>query len=135
MGESAGFLLGSALWSSANGSLLEILLRAGPVVKGILLLLIGLSVVSWGIIFYKTRMLKAAIRENRVFLDLTRQERSLEVVYEQAKSLTNSPLSNIFRQAYIESVKVRYKGPSRPGTGRITGTLPSLSTIERTVKW
>ena len=49
--------------------ILEGVMSAGPVVQGLLLLMIGLSVVSWAIIINKRKQLKAIQAANETFVD------------------------------------------------------------------
>jgi electron transfer flavoprotein alpha subunit len=53
---------------------------AGPLVKFILLLLFAASILCWGVIFLKLRLIRGARSENRGFLDLFWNSRNLEEV-------------------------------------------------------
>jgi biopolymer transport protein TolQ len=119
-----------------QGGVLDLIWNAGPVVKLVLLLLLAFSFVSWGIIFYKYRLIKKAFAESRAFLEIFWEGRSLDLIYEDVKGLTASPLSNIFRAGYIELVKMkRIAGSGRgPGGGRAAPGPLSGSYIDDIVK-
>ena len=85
--------------------MIELLLNASPVVKLVLLILVYFSVVSWGIIFYKWRILRRALRQSRLFQDYFWENRRLEQVAQELKQYPDSPLSNVFRSGYQELVR------------------------------
>jgi biopolymer transport protein TolQ len=102
------FVLGaSAAGSTFQGGVLDLIWQAGPVVKLVLLILFGFSFISWGIIFYKGRVLRRAMAESTSFLEIFWERRGLDRIYEEAKHLTGSPLSNIFRAGFIQLVKLK----------------------------
>jgi biopolymer transport protein TolQ len=117
--------------AAIEGSVLDLIWHAGPVVKLVLLLLLVFSFVSWGIIFYKYRVIKKAFAESKTFLEIFWERRNLDLIYEEAKTLTSSPLSNIFRAGYIELVKM--KRITHPSGGRGGGAL-SMSYVDDIVK-
>ncbi|MDH3284287.1 MAG: hypothetical protein OEQ13_06065, partial [Acidobacteriota bacterium] len=51
-----------------GASVFELILSTGPVGKLVLLVLLGASVVGWGIIVERARLFRAAARETRAFL-------------------------------------------------------------------
>jgi biopolymer transport protein TolQ len=91
----------------ADHSVLDILRAAGPVVKAVLVILVGFSVVSWGIIFNRWRMLRRAERESRQFLKLFWEGSRLDAIFSAAETLRESPVAEVFRAGYIELVKVK----------------------------
>ncbi len=126
--------------AALQGGVLDLIWHAGPVVKLVLLLLLAFSFVSWGIIFYKYRVIKKAFAESKAFLEIFWEGRSLDLIYEDVKGLTASPLSNIFRAGYIELVKLkRMAGSGRgPAAGRAApGPLSSsyLDDIVKKIRW
>jgi biopolymer transport protein TolQ len=105
-----------------RGDIWELVAQAGPVVKGVLLLLILMSVGCWGIVLLKLRVLRAAIKESETFLTLFWEESNLARMYREAETLPNSPLAEIFRSGFIELQKFsklksgsRDAGSDRPG--------------------
>jgi biopolymer transport protein TolQ len=91
----------------ADSSVLDILRAAGPVVKTVLLILVAFSVVSWGIIFNKFRLLRRAERESKQFLKLFWEGSRLDAIFSSAETLRESPVAEVFRAGYIELVKVK----------------------------
>ena len=79
-----------------NINIFKIVAEADIVVQLILLLLVFFSVFSWAIIFFKSKMLKTAVRQSDRFLEAFRRSKSLGEVNEAAKRLRGSPLAIIF---------------------------------------
>ncbi len=77
-------------------NIFRIIAEADLVVQLILLLLVFFSVFSWAIIFFKSKTIKAAVRQSDRFLGAFRRSKSLTEVNEAAKKLRGSPLAIIF---------------------------------------
>lgn len=114
--------------STAAGSSLisDTLVRAGPVVKCVLLLLVLLSVVSWGIIFYKYLLLRRAQTNGQEFSELFSKASSLMEVYHASKNIAASPLMEVFEAGYRELSRLL---SSTGGTSAETGGDPSVAPL------
>jgi len=53
-----------------NSDIIDLLSSASPITQAVLILLLGLSVMSWAVIFYKWKLFRQANRENRAFVSL-----------------------------------------------------------------
>jgi biopolymer transport protein TolQ len=80
--------------------------QAGPVVKGVILVLLFFSVVSWGIIIYKFFVINAARYESNRFLDVFWTNKRLSILYEEARRYKKSPIAQVFRAGYLEFQRV-----------------------------
>jgi biopolymer transport protein TolQ len=116
--------------SGVQGDVWELILNAGPTVKGVLLILMLFSVVSWGIIFLKYRVIRSAIQETELFLGMFWETAKLSQIYKEAKKLQHSPLAEIFQSGYIELEKFRKlaTNPS-PDTAQISQDMDIISPI------
>lgn len=83
-------------------SVLQHILQAGPVVKGVLLILLFFSVVSWAIIFFKQKYFSRANRETEQFMRVYRAGRDPKGLFQKTKSFTVSPIANVFRAVYTD---------------------------------
>src|SRR5919197_5172330 len=102
-------LLAAGLAASPKGGDLdyvEIVSHAGPVVLGVLILLILASIFSWAIILKKWLHLRRAQDESVKFLETFWQSKRLDAIYQAAESLSASPISQVFRAGYVELSKV-----------------------------
>ncbi|MCC6278755.1 MAG: protein TolQ [Oligoflexia bacterium] len=104
----------------------ELIWNAGPVVKFVMIVLAGFSVVSWAIIFTKHTQLSKVTAENASFLDLFWKASSLENINAEVGRFKMSPLANVFRAGYSELQRI---AESRLGEKSSSGAL-SLSGIE-----
>jgi len=82
----------------------------GSVSKIVLLLLFVFSVVSWAVIFSKSRAFRVADREDRRFLALLAKTKDIDELYRQVRRLEGSPCATVF-EGVMERV----------GSGRVEG--------------
>lgn len=87
-----------------QNSMVQLILQAGYVVKGVLLILVFFSVVSWAIIFFKHRYLSRANDETDSFLRIYNAGRDIKGLLSATRNLTISPFANVFRAAFSEKV-------------------------------
>lgn len=95
------------LASSSQSTILELVVHAGLVVKGVLLLLLSFSVLSWGIIFSKFKLVRRAKRESDDFLEYFWKNKELSSVDENILQYKNSPLAQVFHSGYQEIIKIK----------------------------
>lgn len=98
-----------------GGDVLDLVWRAGPVGKLVLLILLGFSVASWAIIFHKWRLMRRMRRESRLFRGVFAEGENLSVVHAATRHFQVSPLARIFAVGYGElrphlSAKVPLRG-------------------------
>lgn len=89
-----------------HGSILNMILDAGLMVKFVLLLLLFFSVVSWAIIFMKYRSIKKVKRENDMFLDIYMKSNKISDIFPEAKKYKHSCIAEVFQAGYAELVKI-----------------------------
>lgn len=88
-----------------NDSVIQLILQAGYVVKGVLLILLFFSVVSWAIIFFKQRYFSKANKESEQFLRAYRVNRDPKSLYQATRNLLLSPIANVFKSVYTDEAK------------------------------
>jgi biopolymer transport protein TolQ len=130
-----------------NHSLWAIIMGAGFVVKGVMVLLLLFSVVCWGIILTKAITLSRARKDTQLFFDAFRESRKFSLLYSEAKELTFSPLAQVFKAGYAELNRlskfhsVQQGSPQdsshepeyeRTGMDNVTRSLQQAVTAERT---
>jgi len=87
-----------------NDSAIQLILQAGAIVKGVLLILLSFSIVSWAIIFFKQRYFSRAKKESEQFMKAYRTSRDSKGIYQATRSFTISPIANLFRSVYTDAV-------------------------------
>jgi len=112
---------------------MELAMETGLVVQLVLVSLIFLSIVSWAVIFGKWMGYKKVKKESTRFLNLFWNGKSLDVIYAEAKSMTDSPVSNVFRTGYKEFQKVAKKGEEKNVATETLGTR-GMENVERALR-
>ena len=87
-----------------NSSILQLILNAGLVVKGVLLILLFFSIVSWAIIFFKQRYFSRANKESEQFLFAYRTNKDPRSLFKVTKKMTLSPIANVFKSVYTDDI-------------------------------
>jgi biopolymer transport protein TolQ len=101
-------------------SIWSIIMGAGWVVKGVMLLLLLFSVICWGIILTKAITLSRVRKDTQLFFDAFRESRKFSLLYAEAKQFTFSPLAQVFKAGYAELNRLaRLQTPDQaePGDG------------------
>jgi biopolymer transport protein TolQ len=99
----------------------NLVLQAGIVAKGVLLILLLFSLASWTIIFLKLRYFAQADRQDERFLKAFRDAKQLSATYEESRRFPRSPLAALYREGYRE-LSLGLKG--NPGTPTLGGETP-----------
>ncbi len=121
----------------SSTSVVRLVAESSPVSKAVLLLLLLLSIISWGIILYKLWMYRAAEKHSAQFVDVFRRSNKFSEVQAVCRSLGNSPLVGLFQSGYAElTAQLRQAAPDvangpnpRAPAGR--PTLKSLTAVDR----
>lgn len=87
--------------------MLDLVLTAGPVVKGVLLILVYFSLVSWAVIFYKGVIVRRAMRDSDRFLELFWSKKRFDLIGQQVKEFHQAPVANLFREGYHELLQLK----------------------------
>jgi biopolymer transport protein TolQ len=85
-----------------GGDVFDLVLRAGPMGKLVLLILVGFSIASWAIICHKWRQMRRVKRETRMFREIFAESDNLPLIYAATKQYHDSPLARIFAAGYAE---------------------------------
>jgi biopolymer transport protein TolQ len=125
----------AAAQGSGNFDLLQLLLGASGVVRGVLFLLVCLSIIGWYVIGYKALYLNRAQGESLRFLEAFWQAKRLDAVYQEAEHKRRSPIAHMFKAGYVELSKLqnaKAQGASAQA-GEIHGE-GDLENIERALR-
>lgn len=109
MGQEAISVVVAAGSNPAEMSFLETITHSGPIAFLTLLVLVGFSVASWGIILLKLLSIRQAQRSSVEFLEVFWQSKKLDDIFQRSESMTQSPVAQVFRAGYQELVKVKQK--------------------------
>ncbi len=117
----------------ADSNALELAYGTGPIVKAVLFTLIGLSVLSWSVIFSKWLGFRRVHRSTALFLNSFWNGKSLDTIYAESKALSESPVSNVFRSGYKEFQKVAQKGQEKKVSNEILAGR-GMENVERALR-
>jgi biopolymer transport protein TolQ len=95
--------------SPTQGSLWATVTHSGPLAFAVLVLLVGFSIVSWGIILVKWLAIRQAARSSGEFLEIFWQSKRLDEIFGKSEQMPNAPLAQVFRAGYQELVKVKQR--------------------------
>jgi len=116
------------------------LLRASPIAKGVLALLIIFSIVSWGIIITKWLWIKKSERATDEFLQRFRKRQKLSDAYVDSESLKESPVARLFLAGYDEignQMNSSREVYSLEALSRVlqSSTIDEVTALERSLSW
>jgi biopolymer transport protein TolQ len=96
-----------------NGDLLRLVADSGTLVKGILLVLLAFSVLSWAVMIERYRALRRAEADTAAFLAELEAERRLSDLRERASRYGASPLVPVFAAGFRELTTAVSDGVSK----------------------
>jgi len=115
--------------------LLAMVTGSGPVVQGVLYLLVFFSIASWGVILHKFRQIVVARRQSERFLESFWETRNLTAIHTTSQELKQSPVAQVFRAGYQELVRLeRARQQSSDEEGGFSTELPGVSNVERAMR-
>ena len=119
--------------------IIPIILQAGPVVKGVMLILLMFSITCWGIILAKMIQLYRAKKQTAEFLDIFWGSPNLSTAYHETRHLESSPVAAIFRLGYLELGKLMQAQSSgdsgdRDPLGAIAVRSAGLENVNRSLR-
>jgi biopolymer transport protein TolQ len=92
----------SVLLFFVGGEIVDLVLQTGPVAKTVLLLLLAFSVLSWGVILSKWRLIRNARTQSGRFVRSFRKAQRMQDIAAVAEQFRPSPLVGVFESAVIE---------------------------------
>jgi biopolymer transport protein TolQ len=126
-------VLAQAQPTAFDGGVVEMVLQAGPVEKGVIVVLSVFSLVSWAIILYKGASLSRAHSQSVTFLDVFRRSAKFSEVNAVCPQLKASPLVGVFQAGYLE-VNQQVRGGNAPAAAAASRpTVRSLESLSRSL--
>jgi len=103
-----------------------LVMNSGPMAKLVLVILLGFSVASWGIIAERWRAFGRAQRESDAFLERFKKGGGLAAIQDATQTLNASPLAHLYRAAFRE---ISLNPP--PAEGADPATVSALDRVLR----
>jgi biopolymer transport protein TolQ len=128
---------GAASEGSSTG-IISLIARSTAISLAVLLILVLLSIWSWGIFLYKWWVFRRAAKQSAQFLEVFRRSNKFSEVQAVCRSLGESPLVGLFQIGYAElTAQLRQPAAGEPGhdpnprTPAARPTLKSLPAVDR----
>lgn len=96
-----------ALKVTADFSAWHAIASASPIVKVTFVILVGMSIFSWMIIFAKYKTFRSLFDENKFFLDAFWKAETMDEIVDNKKDYAGSNLCKIFLVGFAEIKKIR----------------------------
>lgn len=122
---------------SGTGGLgvVDMLLGTGPVVQAVLILLIGFSIGSWGIILHKFVQISRARSESERFIAIFWESKNLAAIHSAGVGLKRSPIAQVFRAGYQELLQLtRAKRQAVGAESSFSTDLGGVDNVTRAMK-
>lgn len=116
--------------SGSRLSIWDLVSAASPVVKFVLLLLVLMSVSTWGIIFSKVSQLRRAKSDTETFSEVFWGSRNLSQITEAAQKLKSSPVAVVYSAGHKELAQVVKVNETRS----VSDPGEDIDTIERALR-
>jgi biopolymer transport protein TolQ len=113
---------------------LGILAVTGPVVKLVLFILIGFSIISWAIIFFKFLQVYRANSQSAHFMEFFWKTKRFDAINEQLDRFAHSPLAVLFSEGFAELKKLMEKGTQKEDPNVISTELGGIDNIARALR-
>lgn len=128
-----------SLFSQENAppdmNMIALVTHSGPVVTGVLIILVAFSIGSWTVIVYKFLQFRKAFVQTNSFIQMFWDSRKMDEIYENASRYIESPVARVFRAGYIEMIKVKKKLDKQEAeSGSISDELSGMDNITRAMK-
>lgn len=132
-------LLASVVWAAPDGGaangVADMIWNAGPMVKLVLLLLVGLSLACWGVVLVKVKLFRRAERQSEDFYEMYRQKKNFGLLYRESQLLTESYLAQVFRAGYAEWGRLtKTLETVNAADAALSGPDEALSTVEKAME-
>jgi biopolymer transport protein TolQ len=124
-----------------SSALSDLLLRASPIAKVVLIILLLFSIYSWSIIITKWLWLRGAENSAKQFLSRFRSGAELEILHGEADESDRNPLQRVFGAGYNEIMSQRRDNGGRvrslEALNRVlqSATISEVTRMERSLSW
>lgn len=127
----------NAYWlaSVVGGEVVDLISQTGFVAKGVLLLLLLFSVLSWAIILSKWSLLRRARVQSGRFVRAFRKAQRLQDIAAVADQFRPSPLVGIFENGFEEFKRQGGRNPQAAQRAMQIANSEGLTRFERNVPW
>lgn len=118
---------------STDHSIMQLMFGSGPVVQGVLYILLLMSVVTWGIVISKWFQFSTARRQTKQFTDAFWNSKNLLQVNQASQKFSASPVASVFAAGHRELMRLVRGKEKREGADNFADGA-ELEIIDRALK-
>ncbi len=120
-----------------QGAFTEFLSQSGPVAKAVLVILLVLSVISWAIMYRKSRLFRRMRQQSRRFLKAFHKAGRMSEIHTVAETFRPAPMAEIFEASYEEWVRQMAGGRSLMAVERVirAAVTEQVTYLESGLNW
>lgn len=117
-----------------NFSIVGMIINAGPMVKFVMLLLLGFSLLSWSVIFMKHTLYRRSRTASKMFLAAFWKSKNLVDAYRLAQDTRTCPEAEIFSLGYRELQKVGRTPDAERNNPSLDMQLAAMDNLKRALR-
>lgn len=124
--------VGDAAQAAGAHSILDLVMGSGLVVQCVLILLVMMSVLTWGIVISKSSQFRRAKKQSAQFSDIFWGSKNLSEINQRSQALAASPQATVFCAGYRELMRIVRGQQSAANQG--DSDFGDLQNIDRALK-
>lgn len=115
---------------AGHPGIVDMMLGSGPVVRAVLLILVGFSIGCWGIALAKGLEMRRARRQSARFVEIFWDAKNLSTIQAASGDMKESPVAQIFRAGYQELQRLTKAKRGNPG-GEDEAEFGGIENVQR----
>ena len=112
-------------------TVLDMVVGAGPMVRAVLVILVGFSVGCWGIALGKGLEMRRARRQSERFIEIFWDAKNLGAIQTASGGLKESPVAQVFRSGYQELQRLTKAKRGNPGGDEEPTEFGGIENVQR----
>jgi len=112
-------------------SVLDMIVGSGPMVRAVLVILVGFSIGCWGIALAKSVEMRRARRQSQRFIEIFWDAKNLGAIQTASVDLKESPVAQVFRGGYQELQRLTKAKRGNPGNDEEASEFGGIENVQR----
>src|SRR5262249_55581767 len=116
---------------AGHPAIFDMVVGSGPVVRAVLLILVGFSIGCWGIAFAKGLEMRRARRQSERFIEIFWDAKNLGTIQAASVDMKESPVAQVFRAGYQELQRLTKAKRGNPGGEEEPAEFGGIENVQR----
>jgi len=112
-------------------TVLDMIVGSGPVVRAVLIILVGFSVICWGIALAKSVEMRRARKQSERFIEIFWDAKNLTAIQAASGDLKESPVAQVFRGGHQELQRLTKAKRGNPGGEEEANEFGGIENVQR----